>query len=96
MAEASFVVEGADAVTLVDVADQPPPRWLLMYVVAGAGVPRYLEPGDLPAGVDPVDGAAVGRHVEAVLADRYAVIAMAPAGEEAAAWILRPPAERPG
>ena len=88
MAEPSYLVEGADAVTLVDVADGPPPRWLLMYVVEAEGVPRYLKAGDLPADVDLADGAAVAHRVEAVLAAQYTVTAIAPTGEEAAAWIL--------
>jgi hypothetical protein len=86
----SYLVADADAVTLVNVAEAPPPRWLLMYVVGGEGVPRYLGDGDLPADLDGADRAAVVGQIGSTLAAYYALSSMDPTGEEAAAWILRP------
>lgn len=96
MTEPSYVVAHADAVTLVDVADGTGPRWLLMYVVDGAGVARYLADEDLPAGVDRADATAVTGQVQAVLESHYGLVTMEPTGEEAAAWILHPLEHRSG
>ena len=83
----SYVITGADAVTLVPMADQG--RWLLMYVVAGAGDPRYLDDGDLAETARGDQEAVIGQ-VETALTQHYALTRIDPTGEEAAAWILRP------
>ena len=88
MTEPSYLVEHADAVTLVNVAEGSGPRWLLLYVVEGEGVARYLADDDLPVDVDRVDAVAVTGHVQAVLGEHYTLATMKPTGEEAAAWIL--------